>query len=62
MVGVSVIGVRCREFIILINSRDVFNNLLIYSKFKGGAHAVYYPGYKVLRSNDIATVTGIELI
>jgi hypothetical protein len=49
MVGVrvSVIGVRCREFIILINSRDVFNNLLIYSKFKGGAHAVYYPGYKV---------------
>ena len=29
----------CREFIIKINS-DVFKNLLIlYSKFKGGAHA-----------------------
>ena len=28
----------CREFIIMINS-DVFKNLLIlYSKFKGGAH------------------------
>jgi hypothetical protein len=37
-----VLGVRCREFIILINS-DVFNNLLnayTNSKFKGGAHAV----------------------
>jgi hypothetical protein len=31
----------CREFIVLIIS-DVFNNLLIYSKFKGGAHAGLY--------------------
>jgi hypothetical protein len=28
----------CREFIVLIIS-DVFKNLLVYSKFKGGAHA-----------------------
>ena len=28
----------CCEFIIMINS-DMFKNLLIYSKFKGGAHA-----------------------
>ena len=30
----------CREFIIMINS-DVFKNLLIYSKFKGGAMLLY---------------------
>ena len=31
------LGVRCREFIIMINS-DVFR-IYSYSKFKGGAHA-----------------------
>ena len=40
----------CREFIIMINS-DVFKNLLIYSKFKGGAHA----GFNVHQSVCMVT-------
>ena len=41
-VGVRV-GVRCREFIIMINSKCAANRTCLriysYSKFKGGAHA-----------------------